>query len=151
MIRRPPRSTLFPYTTLFRSLRAAVRRAHVVARHGGAPGRDPMGWGRVDPSRHDRRIRPRRPGPDPLRTPPVRPALGPGPPWTIRGRVCMIVVAHRAHAPARRSYHTGGLGRDHRRSRGRDRTPYPRRWSDPRPFASFRPTTVPAPVLVPFN
>src|SRR2546421_3798057 len=24
MIRRPPRSTLFPYTTLFRSLRAAV-------------------------------------------------------------------------------------------------------------------------------
>src|SRR3712207_6917456 len=26
MIRRPPRSTLFPYTTLFRSLRAARRR-----------------------------------------------------------------------------------------------------------------------------
>src|SRR2546422_3162845 len=26
MIRRPPRSTLFPYTTLFRSLRAAVFR-----------------------------------------------------------------------------------------------------------------------------
>src|SRR3712207_7661154 len=26
MIRRPPRSTLFPYTTLFRSLRDAVRR-----------------------------------------------------------------------------------------------------------------------------
>src|SRR5437588_3776258 len=25
MIRRPPRSTLFPYTTLFRSIRAAVR------------------------------------------------------------------------------------------------------------------------------
>src|SRR2546430_10298867 len=25
MIRRPPRSTLFPYTTLFRSLRAMVR------------------------------------------------------------------------------------------------------------------------------
>src|SRR5947208_12178760 len=25
MIRRPPRSTLFPYTTLFRSFRAAVR------------------------------------------------------------------------------------------------------------------------------
>src|SRR2546425_8871794 len=25
MIRRPPRSTLFPYTTLFRSLRPAVR------------------------------------------------------------------------------------------------------------------------------
>src|SRR5256885_7355653 len=27
MIRRPPRSTLFPYTTLFRSLREAVRRS----------------------------------------------------------------------------------------------------------------------------
>src|SRR2546426_8654562 len=27
MIRRPPRSTLFPYTTLFRSLRAAMRAA----------------------------------------------------------------------------------------------------------------------------
>src|SRR2546425_7521521 len=26
MIRRPPRSTLFPYTTLFRSLRTALRR-----------------------------------------------------------------------------------------------------------------------------
>src|SRR2546425_9344678 len=25
MIRRPPRSTLFPYTTLFRSMRAAIR------------------------------------------------------------------------------------------------------------------------------
>src|SRR3712207_7316127 len=28
MIRRPPRSTLFPYTTLFRSLRAPELRAH---------------------------------------------------------------------------------------------------------------------------
>src|SRR5256885_4606027 len=27
MIRRPPRSTLFPYTTLFRSLHPAIRRA----------------------------------------------------------------------------------------------------------------------------
>src|SRR3989449_9168829 len=27
MIRRPPRSTLFPYTTLFRSIAAAARRA----------------------------------------------------------------------------------------------------------------------------
>src|SRR2546429_6527881 len=31
MIRRPPRSTLFPYTTLFRSLVAFVERAHVDA------------------------------------------------------------------------------------------------------------------------
>src|SRR3712207_9435183 len=31
MIRRPPRSTLFPYTTLFRSVRAAVEEdVHVV-------------------------------------------------------------------------------------------------------------------------
>src|SRR2546422_7645762 len=28
MIRRPPRSTLFPYTTLFRSVRRCERRAH---------------------------------------------------------------------------------------------------------------------------
>src|SRR3712207_7449983 len=34
MIRRPPRSTLFPYTTLFRSLHAAqLRREHVRALH----------------------------------------------------------------------------------------------------------------------
>src|SRR2546427_6744636 len=31
MIRRPPRSTLFPYTTLFRSLYAAARRLLVIA------------------------------------------------------------------------------------------------------------------------
>src|SRR2546427_4493858 len=33
MIRRPPRSTLFPYTTLFRSV------VHAFGRHGQAPGR----------------------------------------------------------------------------------------------------------------
>src|SRR3712207_8878366 len=31
MIRRPPRSTLFPYTTLFRSREGALRRAHGAA------------------------------------------------------------------------------------------------------------------------
>src|SRR2546427_5496614 len=41
MIRRPPRSTLFPYTTLFRSQPAARRattgiRRHTAARRGGA-------------------------------------------------------------------------------------------------------------------
>src|SRR5690242_21939222 len=37
MIRRPPRSTLFPYTTLFRSPRALPRRLHVPAhRRGGS-------------------------------------------------------------------------------------------------------------------
>src|SRR3989442_6430347 len=30
MIRRPPRSTLFPYTTLFRSLVDEIRRAHTI-------------------------------------------------------------------------------------------------------------------------
>src|SRR2546422_8072947 len=42
MIRRPPRSTLFPYTTLFRSLprrlrgpRASRQRPHGVSRRGG--------------------------------------------------------------------------------------------------------------------
>src|SRR2546421_8687796 len=43
MIRRPPRSTLFPYTTLFRSqrLRSAVRpvcEAIIAGRAGAAPG-----------------------------------------------------------------------------------------------------------------
>src|SRR2546427_4051315 len=43
MIRRPPRSTLFPYTTLFRSVRGAVpvpradRRHHAVAGPAGVP------------------------------------------------------------------------------------------------------------------
>src|SRR2546425_6527687 len=36
MIRRPPRSTLFPYTTLFRSLLGAVDLAQDVAAHDGA-------------------------------------------------------------------------------------------------------------------
>src|SRR2546425_8878930 len=46
MIRRPPRSTLFPYTTLFRSFPASGHRKHVcvthslknVGRQGGAEG-----------------------------------------------------------------------------------------------------------------
>src|SRR2546429_3444030 len=52
MIRRPPRSTLFPYTTLFRS-RAAPRRGVSAA-------------GRRPPLR-DRRPRPGRPGPRAVR------------------------------------------------------------------------------------
>src|SRR2546422_7566672 len=39
MIRRPPRSTLFPYTTLFRSRPRGGRRAHHLHPGGGA--RDP--------------------------------------------------------------------------------------------------------------
>src|SRR2546422_8037896 len=33
MIRRPPRSTLFPYTTLFRSRLAAARDGHCIGDH----------------------------------------------------------------------------------------------------------------------
>src|SRR2546430_8344243 len=33
MIRRPPRSTLFPYTTLFRSQQRAAPRGHTLAAH----------------------------------------------------------------------------------------------------------------------
>src|SRR3712207_9015738 len=42
MIRRPPRSTLFPYTTLFRSL-ALGDEQPVHAEHGGEEHRDPQG------------------------------------------------------------------------------------------------------------
>src|SRR5688572_31580031 len=55
MIRRPPRSTLFPYTTLFRSLGAAGRRRHrerVGGRiHGGPLRARPRGGGEL--SRRD--------------------------------------------------------------------------------------------------
>src|SRR2546427_9633650 len=39
MIRRPPRSTLFPYTTLFRSRRARARARHEPAGRDRLPGR----------------------------------------------------------------------------------------------------------------
>src|SRR5256885_9651278 len=38
MIRRPPRSTLFPYTTLFRSRMALQRGEEVFGECGGSPG-----------------------------------------------------------------------------------------------------------------
>src|SRR5256885_8683513 len=41
MIRRPPRSTLFPYTTLFRSVEHAHRLAVHEAARGGVGGIDP--------------------------------------------------------------------------------------------------------------
>src|SRR2546422_6355483 len=53
MIRRPPRSTLFPYTTLFRS-----RRVPRVARADPGGGRDPTRNEHL-PSRHDGRDRAR--------------------------------------------------------------------------------------------
>src|SRR2546430_10563689 len=39
MIRRPPRSTLFPYTTLFRSALSCKRRCNCRANRAGPPGR----------------------------------------------------------------------------------------------------------------
>src|SRR3712207_7994432 len=49
MIRRPPRSTLFPYTTLFRSaqLRRPVQRVHVQGGDVAKPGRPQGGVQRV--------------------------------------------------------------------------------------------------------
>src|SRR5256885_12289435 len=49
MIRRPPRSTLFPYTTLFRSLHSAGRVLPCSKREGRA------GWQRVPCRRRDER------------------------------------------------------------------------------------------------
>src|SRR2546430_10620437 len=51
MIRRPPRSTLFPYTTLFRSLRRARRRFAGVGEHAVARSREDR---RVDGEPFDR-------------------------------------------------------------------------------------------------
>src|SRR5687768_18359489 len=50
MIRRPPRSTLFPYTTLFRSLQELRRRVPAGIHGGGSRGR-------VDGHRRDRSLR----------------------------------------------------------------------------------------------
>src|SRR2546430_9124207 len=50
MIRRPPRSTLFPYTTLFRSHVAAKRqRAYTIVRRAAFPSEQP----RTKPNRED--------------------------------------------------------------------------------------------------
>src|SRR2546426_5128576 len=48
MIRRPPRSTLFPYTTLFRSASVRRARAHSARRAAGAAARDPASGPPVD-------------------------------------------------------------------------------------------------------
>src|SRR5689334_24006151 len=45
MIRRPPRSTLFPYTTLFRS-HAFLHRGRRPRRRAGCPGTAARGWKR---------------------------------------------------------------------------------------------------------
>src|SRR2546429_7128593 len=53
MIRRPPRSTLFPYTTLFRSVRVRLRAARRRARARGVRGAGDRAH--PDPRRHGRR------------------------------------------------------------------------------------------------
>src|SRR2546428_4464237 len=58
MIRRPPRSTLFPYTTLFRSPAVTARRTCRLVRHSAAapglaaPPRCPPAFFRIDFSSH---------------------------------------------------------------------------------------------------
>src|SRR2546430_9753719 len=59
MIRRPPRSTLFPYTTLFRSVRGAAVQPYLPAAAGGCAfvavaGRR-AGGGRAGPAELDRK------------------------------------------------------------------------------------------------
>src|SRR2546430_5827416 len=58
MIRRPPRSTLFPYTTLFRSLRA-LRLAHGLEDRRAHDGVDELEWvlvaEEIDPDERARR------------------------------------------------------------------------------------------------
>src|SRR5438105_12100862 len=56
MIRRPPRSTLFPYTTLFRSHRPARRLdAGRIDRSGGTGTRGRVGWTDPRPTARDRK------------------------------------------------------------------------------------------------
>src|SRR5260221_14569290 len=69
MIRRPPRSTLFPYTTLFRSLSGARKRPGAALRHRRRPRRFPLerhppdigeeGMARLDAAVADARAAPR--------------------------------------------------------------------------------------------
>src|SRR2546426_8847730 len=64
MIRRPPRSTLFPYTTLFRSLSRSERRRDLHARR--IPGGGPEGLPARAGARHGRSDQERREGRDVL-------------------------------------------------------------------------------------
>src|SRR3989441_10302733 len=86
MIRRPPRSTLFPYTTLFRSLRprGAAARPRPVARPQGsvvAVGRPERRLASDGPRPHARHPRRRRPVPCALGGTRPAPRLPPLIPW----------------------------------------------------------------------
>src|SRR3712207_7429323 len=56
MIRRPPRSTLFPYTTLFRSREVLLRAAREGFEDRAPLGRHPQAAGREAPRRWDPRV-----------------------------------------------------------------------------------------------
>src|SRR3712207_8848257 len=67
MIRRPPRSTLFPYTTLFRSRRGRRRALRPDRRLGERRGHEPVGSVRGDPGGHAAAARRGRPARRPAR------------------------------------------------------------------------------------
>src|SRR5688572_30857153 len=52
MIRRPPRSTLFPYTTLFRSC-LAIKYLYIWGQDGGLTAPQPIGWAGLYIVQHD--------------------------------------------------------------------------------------------------
>src|SRR5258708_23702785 len=54
MIRRPPRSTLFPYTTLFRSLTGVAQRGAEQPLAVGLERHDPLALGEHQPSERER-------------------------------------------------------------------------------------------------
>src|SRR3712207_6938011 len=91
MIRRPPRSTLFPYTTLFRSRRILDRREHGVCRVGlllvGEV--DPCDELPEQPAREDRDVDVRRLGP----------SVGAGDRTWLEGQELVTAVDVRRTAP----------------------------------------------------
>src|SRR5574340_503135 len=114
MIRRPPRSTLFPYTTLFRSLGSEPLAREGLSRRGApdpcGPGQSdralPRGWTRVLGERggaHGGGDRPRHPGPTRRESRPRRRGAPHGDP---RGR--RDGPGDREGAPARRGGARGG-------------------------------------------
>src|SRR5256886_15017402 len=123
MIRRPPRSTLFPYTTLFRSAEFAPVLDDRAPDHPGHDARDGELQGPPEPFTHSRHggaaPRPRCTGPRsaarrrrgrsagarrPPPPPPAGPTPGPrrGPPWARRFLPAPAATGGPAPAPGRR-------------------------------------------------
>src|SRR3989449_1806233 len=105
MIRRPPRSTLFPYTTLFRSSGAAERARAERCRGGRGLSGGPPGLGLEAPPEPDRqrRAQPAEPGDDPRYR-----VLPEGIPRGRRARAA--VVQWDASLPADADQDAGGAG-----------------------------------------